>query len=147
MSLSEKLTTLSHQRGERMTSQRRNILDTLEAMPGHPTAEELYERVRQSDASIHLSTVYRTLRWLESLGVICHRHFADDRNPDRFDAGPHTDHYHFRCQTCGKIMEFDQPLVDDIKARYAEKTGATIDNVDLTLYGTCAACQTGGVRK
>lgn len=142
MTFVERLTDISHKRGERMTNQRRLILATIESMPGHPSAEELFERVQKADPGVHLSTIYRTLRWLEELGVISHRHFADSRNLDRFDADPRLDHYHFRCRACGRIFEFEQPLVEDIKARFAAETRAQVVSADLVLYGTCADCQT-----
>ena len=51
--------------GGRMTPQRRLILQILETLTSHPTAEELYYLAHQQDPTLNLSTVYRTLRWLE----------------------------------------------------------------------------------
>jgi Fe2+ or Zn2+ uptake regulation protein len=141
MTFVERLTDISHKRGERMTNQRRLILETIESMPGHPSAEELFVRVKKADPGVHLSTIYRTLRWLEELGVISHRHFADARNLDRFDADPRLDHYHFRCRTCGRIFEFEQPLVEEIKTRFMAETHSEVVSAELILYGTCADCQ------
>ena len=48
--------------GRRMTTQRRLILETLETLRDHPTAEELFALSRQQDPSLNLSTVKRKVR-------------------------------------------------------------------------------------
>ena len=51
-----------------MTSERLLNLETLEASGGHPTADELYNMIKPHHPDLNLSTVYRTLRWLEQEG-------------------------------------------------------------------------------
>ncbi len=126
--------------GGRMTSQRRLILETIESFSGHPTAEDIYKRAHQYDATLNLSTVYRTLRWLEEVELISPRHFNEESRSDRYDPNKPGEHYHFRCQACGKIIEFDDELVDQIADRFEAQLGARIANVSLVLYGTCREC-------
>ncbi len=56
--------------GGRMTAQRRLILETLDELGGHPTAEQVYNAVRQRVPTINPSTVYRTLSWLAEAGLV-----------------------------------------------------------------------------
>ena len=59
--------------GGRMTTQRRIILEALEALGAqgeHPNAEQVYEVVRRQNDAIHTSTVYRTLGWLAEAGLV-----------------------------------------------------------------------------
>lgn len=128
--------------GGRMTAQRRLILDVLESDPDHPTAEEIYDRARQRDATLHLSTVYRTLRWLEDEGLVNPRWFEDERRQERFDpiSEINADHYHFRCRICNDIVEFSEPLLDTIKSGYEARCGGSVESATLTLYGVCATC-------
>lgn len=129
--------------GGRMTGQRRLILEALESSPDHPTAEEIYLRAREHDSSLHLSTVYRTLRWLEEEGLVSPRWFEDERRQERFDpvSSENTDHYHFRCRHCNAILEFPEPLIETIKATFETRYGGQVESATLTLYGVCADCQ------
>lgn len=144
-SLLQQVTAKLHAEGGRMTAQRRLILEVLESYPDHPTAEEIYLRARESDETLHLSTVYRTLRWLEEEGFVSPCWFEDDRRQERFDMGldGNLDHHHFRCQECNQIVEFSEPLIERIKALYQEQNGGRVESATLILYGVCEACQTG----
>ena len=126
-----------------MTAQRRLILEVLESYTDHPTAEEIYLRAQESDASLHLSTVYRTLRWLEEEGYVSPRWFDNERRQERFDmglGGSH-DHHHFRCRVCNQIVEFCEPLIEQIKSAYEAQNGGCVESATLTLYGVCANCR------
>lgn len=141
-SLLEQVSLRLQAEGGRMTAQRRLILETLENCADHPTAEEIYERACQADGTLHLSTVYRTLRWLESEGLVNPRWFEDERPQQRFDpVSMEADHHHFRCRICNAIIEFSEPLIDTIKRNYEEQLGGQVETATLTLYGICHDCQ------
>ena len=127
-------------RGERMTAQRRLILQTLEALHDHPTAEQIFQQAAQKDASLHLSTVYRTLRWLQSLGMVDPRWFDDGRRQERFDPVHTGEHHHFRCRCCDHIIEFSSPLFASLAADFVRQHGGQIDSSSLVLYGVCQQC-------
>jgi Fe2+ or Zn2+ uptake regulation protein len=142
ITLVEQVSERLRSEGGRMTAQRRLILETLERCADHPTAEEIYERASQADGSLHLSTVYRTLHWLEEEGLVSPRWFEDERPQQHFDpVGADRDHYHFRCQVCNTIIEFSEPLLDNIKHTFEQNYGARVENATLTLYGVCSACE------
>lgn len=126
--------------GGRMTSQRKMILETLEDLEGHPTAEELFAVASRRDANLNLSTVYRTLRWLEQEGLVSARRFDEARGVERFDAASPVEHQHFVCTECKKVIEFDQPLIRTIKARFSVEHGCLVDSASVTLYGVCSNC-------
>src|SRR5512147_2599051 len=87
-------------RGGRMTAERQVILETLEARSDHPTAEELYQSIKPLHSDLNLSTVYRTLHWLEQEGLVNSHHFAEDRGQERFDLPLRAAHHHFICTAC-----------------------------------------------
>lgn len=130
--------------GGRMTAQRRLILEVLESSPDHPTAEEIFQHARLCDPTLNLSTVYRTLRWLQEEGLVSPRWFEDERRQERFDTvlGEETDHYHFRCHICNTIIEFPEPLMETIKQEYQQRFGGRVESATLTLYGVCESCRT-----
>lgn len=127
--------------GGRMTSQRQLILETIQEMSGHPTAEEIYELVLTRDNSLHLSTVYRTLRWLEQEGLVTSRLFNDERRQERFDPALPSEHYHFLCNNCKKVIEFNNLLVNAIKAQFELHSGAFVEQGSVVLYGLCSECR------
>jgi len=131
-----------HASGGRMTAQRRLILETLARCSDHPTAEEIYRRVRSQVPDINLSTVYRTLRWLEELGVIGTTRFEGERPQERFDPAIHEnpDHHHFRCRLCNTIIEFPAPLLDLVKKDFLQHYGGSIESASLIFYGLCDEC-------
>jgi Fe2+ or Zn2+ uptake regulation protein len=143
ISLIQQVTQKIRSDGGRMTAQRKLILAVLQSYTDHPTAEEIYIRALEQDSSLHLSTVYRTLRWLEEEGFVSPRWFDDERRQERFDtvSDDKNDHHHFRCNVCNQIVEFSEPMIEDIKSFYEERFGGKVDSASLTLYGICEECQ------
>jgi Fe2+ or Zn2+ uptake regulation protein len=132
--------------GGRMTAQRRLILETLETLSGHPTAEEVYALVQERDPRLNASTVYRTLAWLEGAGLVSHCHLdsgPDGERSERYDPVTPVEHHHFICTGCGQVTEFPAPEIEAIKAEYAAQHRATVEKAALTLYGVCAQCSAG----
>ena len=129
--------------GGRMTAQRRLILGTLENLSGHPTAEQVFHIARQQDPALNLSTVYRTLRWLEQENLVSTRLFAEGRRQERFDAALPSEHHHFMCTACKRVIEFDTDLIEAIKSRFEGETGACVTTGAIVLYGLCETCSRG----
>ena len=134
-------TSRLHSQGGRMTPQRRMILLALDSLNDHPTAEELFHQLHINDPTLHLSTVYRTLRWLEQEGLVQGCPFNAGRHTERFDSSTSGDHHHFICKSCGTVIEFELPIIDDIKQQYELSSSAMVENAQVLLYGICPECQ------
>jgi len=126
--------------GGRMTAQRRCILETLASQPDHPTAEELFHITKQCDPTINLSTVYRTLRWLEQEGLVNARRFDDHHHHEHFDPVQPGEHYHFYCTICQRVIEFDDPGIEKLIGNMQQKLGVTILSTTMILNGFCPEC-------
>jgi len=116
----------------------------LNELGGHPTADEICAAARQHDASLHPSTVYRTLAWLENAGLVDHCHLDTgpaDRHSERFDPVTPVEHHHFVCTACGQVIEFESARVEGIKRDFVRQHGAAVERSALTLYGLCPACR------
>jgi Fe2+ or Zn2+ uptake regulation protein len=130
-----------HEQGGRLTAQRKIIFETLECLDCHPTAEELFEEVNQIDPNLNLSTVYRTLRWMETEGLVIARRFNEDRRQERFDPAYPTEHHHFLCSKCKQVIEFDDPKIEEIKLNFEKQTRCQIESSSMFLYGLCEKCR------
>lgn len=141
----ESLVQTAHEKlllqGGRMTSQRRCILELLASQPDHPTAEDLFEVAKQCDPTINLSTVYRTLRWLEQAGLVNARRFDDHHHHEHFDPAQPGEHYHFYCTLCQKVVEFDDPSIEALKAYMEHQLGGIVQSATVVLNGICADCR------
>lgn len=137
-------TALLRATGGRMTAQRRIILEAFDALAEHPTAEEVYAFARARDVRLNPSTVYRTLAWLESAGLVNHCHLdsgPEGEHAERYDPVTPVEHHHFICTGCGDVVEFVAPQIEDLKAEYAARHGVIVEKAALSLYGICAQCR------
>ena len=121
----------------RMTKQRQIILEVLRSTKSHPTADWIYEQVRQTVPRISLGTVYRNLRVLKEMGDIQELNYGSTYS--RFD-GIASSHYHFVCTDCGSVMDVDLPLVMDYERKVAEHIGAKVNFHRMEFYGSCPSC-------
>lgn len=128
-------------RGLRWTPQRRLILEVLEETDGHITGSELVERCRARDPLTTPSTVYRTLRALEEVGVVRHAHLADGR--EEYHVRPAKEHGHLYCSSCEGSWEIDRAEAAATMESFASRRGFTVDLSHLTIVGTCRACRDG----
>ncbi len=113
-------------------------MEALQGRTDHPTAEELYQELRQKGADVSLATVYRNLRALAREGEV--RELQGD-GPDRFDPFTHP-HYHFRCTSCGRIFDVDIPYREELD-RVELGHGFEVSGHELTFYGLCPDCKKG----
>jgi Fur family transcriptional regulator, ferric uptake regulator len=127
-----------------MTTQRQLILETLDELGGHPTAEQIYNAVCSRDHTVDPSTVYRTLSWLADAGLVSEQRFGpgrQSRRTERFDPSRPTEHHHFVCTACGRVVEFESIHIERSKEEFARKHGVVVERASLTLYGLCSECQ------
>ncbi len=122
----------------RNTRQRQVVLQELRATKTHPTASELYKRVRQQMPRISLGTVYRNLDILQETGQAI-RLAGIEGQEARFDGCPDP-HMHFQCRECGKIHDLDAtwPGLNDLVGTTFE--GHRIEGLQVILYGSCQRC-------
>lgn len=122
----------------RESKQREAILRFVKGTSSHPTANHVYEEMRKEIPNISLGTVYRNLKLLKREGKISELDIADSKS--RFDSNPHN-HYHFRCERCGRVFDVDEPVNKKIDKRIAQKTGFKVSHHILEFRGLCKDCQ------
>jgi len=125
--------------GMRATEQRRLIIDTFMAAPPHVSIDELLAQVRQKDARIGYATVYRTLKMLAECGIAHERHFDDGFARYELASGE-SHHDHLICTSCGRIVEFEEPQIEDLQLEVADRHGFVVTHHRHELYGLCEGC-------
>src|SRR6056297_2080891 len=93
----------------RMTKQRKTILEVLKNTDSHPTADWIYEKVKQEIPNISLGTVYRNLNLLADKDKITVINYANDQS--HYDGNTKI-HYHFRCNQCGNVFDLEVKLFE-----------------------------------
>lgn len=127
--------------GLRATPQRLAILALLEGNTSHPSAEEIYARLKPEFPSLSLATVYNTLEALAKGGAL--QEIGIDPERRRFDPNP-TPHCHFQCLHCRRV--FDWPGAPPETPRPEAAGGFSIQRVTVHLYGLCPDCRPPGER-
>lgn len=122
----------------RNTVQRQIVLQTVQGMHDHPTADTVYAAIASEHPSISKATVYRNLNQLASQGVI--RRVSIPNGADRFDFNISA-HYHVRCTQCGAVYDVQMPPVADLIGQVQDASGVEIERYEILFEGTCAACR------
>ena len=135
----ERLQDALRSAGRRLTPQRRLILQVLEESNGHLDADALYDRVKARDPDVSLATVYRTLAVLREIGLVEEHRLGEDHG--HYEAVRQEPHYHFTCLRCGKVIEFDAPLVAQVEQELCEQEGVRVTSTHVHVSGYCAQCR------
>jgi len=122
----------------RDTRQRKAILEVLRNTRAHPTADQVYDRVKKHIPNISMGTIYRNLRVLEEDGVISVLNINGTLS--RYEVKQES-HYHFRCEICGRVFDLDEPIVFKLDKRIAKKTGFKVKYHQTEFRGLCKDCQ------
>lgn len=128
------------EKGLKVTRQREVILAEFLRAGSHLSIDELYLRVRRKNPRIGYATVYRTLKLFAECGIAEPRQFGDGHT--RYEStSPDEHHDHLICTGCGKIVEFEDPQIEDLQLKVARQHGFIIERHRLNLYGRCRDCQ------
>ena len=122
----------------RNTDQREAILKFLLNTRSHPTADDIYDEVREEIPNISKATVYRNLKVLKEVGQV--RELNLDGTKGRFEVAI-ASHYHFRCENCGRVLDLDTPINTELDREVAKQTGLRISHHQLEFRGLCHDCQ------
>ena len=127
------------QRGYRLTSQREAVLLTMHDLAYPASVDEIFGRVAQKNGDVELTTVYRTLDLLNSMGLVTIIDSGDKQRLYELAISAHP-HLHLVCRVCGRItgveLEPFQAMVNQIK----ELAYFSVDLGSITVQGTCVDC-------
>ena len=114
------------------------ILSCLRSTESHPSADWVYERVKQEIPDISLATVYRNLNLFKEQGLI--QSLGTVQGVERFD-GNTAPHVHYICTGCGRVVDLPGLSVPEEMNHAAElESGGRVAACQLTFTGTCGTC-------
>ncbi|MCS7276349.1 MAG: transcriptional repressor [Dehalococcoidia bacterium] len=122
-------------RGYRLTPARRAVLQAILSRAEHFTAEEV---MRQTSAG--RATVFRTVRLLCDMGILCRVLLEDGRLHYRLSDHRHH-HHHLVCMGCGRVQDLEECAVGGLVRELARSTGYEIQGHWLEFYGRCLSCR------
>jgi Fur family ferric uptake transcriptional regulator len=133
-----KLAEVLRAHGLRVTAQRQLVLDAVRDS-GHATAEQVHDTICDQVAGVNITTVYRTLDLLESLGLVAHTHLSHGA-PVYHLAGDRG-HVHLVCHRCGTVDEVTPEVFDGLRRSLEQQRGFLLDVGHVALFGICVNCE------
>ena len=121
--------------GHRVTAPRRALLTAMRGLGDHFTAEG----VAAASPGVGRATVFRTLRLLQELEIVCQVVLDDGTVQYRLASGGH--HHHIVCSRCGAVNDFASCDIQGLLGELARRTGYEIEAHRLEVYGLCSACR------
>jgi Fe2+ or Zn2+ uptake regulation protein len=124
---------------KRLTSQRKLVLTILAEAGGHLDAHDIYERARQKEDRLSLSTVYRTLSTLKEAGVVRELRLGQEHHHYELDG--EDGHSHLVCLNCGRVIEVDSSPFAEAAMVTGEEHGFQVASAQVELRGYCGRCR------
>lgn len=122
-----------------LTKQREVVLRVIREADEHLTANEVFDKAKQLLPTISFATVYNSLRFLKDAKHIAEVNFGS--GAARFDSMT-SRHDHAICTECGKLVDMEIELPDEIVKFAADFSKFKLESIELTLRGLCPECNT-----
>jgi len=125
--------------GHRAGGAREQVLSLLARQHCCLSAQEIHDRLGETDRAVGLASVYRALEVLARLGLV---HRVDVDGTAAYEpADPSGEHHHHAiCDRCGKLDVFEDAELEQTIAGVAARLGYSVGGHDVVLRGTCPAC-------
>ena len=122
--------------GLKVTLPRLKILEILQQPNNqHISAEDVYKILLDQDEDIGLATVYRVLNQFDDAGILIRHHFEGGKSV--FEISHKEHHDHLVCLRCGKVVEFEDPVIERRQLEVAEQNNMKLTHHSLYMYGEC----------
>ena len=115
------------------------ILHCVRSTDAHPSADWVFEHVKEQMPDISLATVYRNLSLFKEQGLITS--LGTVKGVERFD-GNTEPHVHFISSQCGNVQDLPEISVpEELNSAVAQSSGGRVDNCQLSFTGICGECR------
>lgn len=120
----------------RNTIQKQLVMQAVNELCNHPSAEEIYEQILKTAPHISKATVYRNLANLCESGEILKICVAN--SSDRFDFN-NSPHFHMQCNECKRVFDVNFDELD--MSKVCCDAGFEITGYSLLFEGKCNCCK------
>lgn len=120
------------------THQRQVLYEVMQTMPGHPSPEEVYGRVKKRVPAISLATVYKNIHLFVERGVL--KQLSMHHGSIRVELNGHH-HHHMVCSHCKAIADIEEKDLGILPAIQELPGGFQVERYSIDVIGICAACQ------
>ena len=121
----------------RLTPQRVELVRLIATSQGHPSASQLYTKIKQQFPTMSHATVYKTLTLLKEMNQVLEIDLRDDSHYDGNRPEPHP---HLICVKCNKIIDGVVSLDPESLRKLEKVSGYKIIRPQISLYGFCPNC-------
>ncbi len=123
--------------GLALTPQRETIFRAVVESQGHPSPEQIYERVKRQIPAISLATVYKNIHTFLAAGLLQevtlhHGALLLESNPE--------EHHHLVCAGCRAILDLEQDAIDPVRFRRKPPAGYRILRQRVEILALCPDC-------
>jgi Fur family peroxide stress response transcriptional regulator len=120
------------------THQRQVLYQVMQTMPGHPSPEEVYARVKKRIPAISLATVYKNIHLFVEAGVL--KEVSLHHGSLRVEMNSHV-HHHMVCSQCKAICDIEEKDLGMLPPPRTLPGGFQVERFAIDVIGICAACQ------
>ena len=124
--------------GIAMTHQRQVLYEVMQHMEGHPSPEDIYERVKEKIPAISLATVYKNIHLFVASGVL--RELSLHHGSVRLEMNGE-EHHHAVCSKCKSVSDLDEKSLGLLQKRKKLPGGFLVERYAVDVIGICATCQ------
>ena len=122
----------------RHSKKRDAMLNLMRGTKCHPTADWVYQGMREIFPDISLGTVYRNLNQLCEERLVMRVGVVDGH--ERFDADV-SPHAHFFCECCGAVLDLpDNAPTETYVQTLSKKYGFAVESHEFKMHGLCKDC-------
>ncbi len=134
----DELSGILRKHGLKVTPQRRAIFEALSCASGHPTADVIWEQVKEQMPSVSLRTVYQALNGLVELGEI--QSVSVGTGASRFDPN-NAEHDHFVCDSCDRIYDVISSRPHVVSGYLGDAASDfRVNTAEVIFRGQCSSC-------
>lgn len=134
----ENLELTLREKGYKLTEQRRIIIRAFLGSPGHHTAQEIFDMVRENCKDINFSTIYRNLEMLCRLDII--NKLQIESGISHYELNGLSHHHHIICKKCGETKEIDVCPYASLEDEQLKSLGFKATDHKFEIYGYCSKC-------
>ncbi len=134
----KELITIFREKGYKLTSQRLAICKFILSRKDHPTANQIYQALKEEYPTISLGTIYKTLHLLKELGLL--QELGFNEGSIRYDPDMEL-HMNMVCSKCGKIYDYKTENVKNLWDAILSELKIKPEGQRIDIYYECDDCK------